>query len=181
MNYAKIDRCEYVNGNGIGVSLYVSGCHFHCPGCFNQDAWDFNYGKEWNEEAVNKLLEYANKPYINRVTILGGEPLAKENASEIINIVKKIKEKFPDKKIWLYTGFTWKQIFNPAVLDILDSERDTYIDTVKNIVSMCDVLVDGKYIEALHDATLKWRGSSNQRVINVQKTLETGKIVLYNN
>jgi anaerobic ribonucleoside-triphosphate reductase activating protein len=169
------------NGSGIGVSLFVQGCRFHCKNCFNPETWSFNGGRKWTNKSKDKFLELASEPYIVRVSILGGEPLEEENVYDVLSLLHEIKNKFPDKEIWLYTGFTWNQIFKPAVLNVLDVDRDNLIKARKDSVSMCDVLVDGKYIDELNNISLKWCGSSNQNVIDVQKTLATGEIVLYNN
>lgn len=169
------------NGSGIGVSLFVQGCRAHCKNCFNSETWGFTGGKEWTKQTKEEFLKLVAQPFVARVTILGGEPLEPENVYDVLSLIKDIKAKFPDKKIWLYTGFTWNQIFKPAVLNVLDVDRDNLIKARKDSVSMCDVLVDGKYIDELNNISLKWCGSSNQNVIDVQKTLATGKVVLYNN
>ena len=148
MRYAQILPFEVCNGEGIGCSLFVQGCHFHCAGCFNQEAWDFNGGNEWNDDIKEKFFEIIKKPYIKRVSILGGEPLANENVQSVYNLIKEIKENFPEKKIWLYTGYT----------------ITTFDDLRKQVLSVCDVVVDGKYIKHLSDITLKFRGSKNQTI-----------------
>lgn len=181
MRYALIRKMDVSNGSGIGVSLFVQGCRFHCKNCFNPETWSFNGGKEWTDDSKNKFLELASEPYIVRISILGGEPLEEENVYDVLSLLNEIKIKFPNKKIWMYTGFTWSQIFKPAVLDVVDVDRDNIIKARKNVASMCDVLVDGKYVDELNNISLKWCGSSNQNVIDVQKTLATDKIVLYNN
>lgn len=181
MRYALIRKMDVSNGRGIGVSLFVQGCRFHCKNCFNQETWGFNGGKEWTEKSKDKFLELASEPYIVRISILGGEPLEEENVYDVLSLLYEIKNKFPDKEIWLYTGFTWNQIFKPAVLDVVGADRDNLIKARKNVASMCNVIVDGEYVDELNNISLKWRGSSNQNVIDVQKTLATGKIVLYNN
>ena len=175
MRYAQITPFEICNGKGAGVSLFTQGCHFRCKGCFNQKTWDFDGGKEWTEEIKNKFFKLIDRPYIKRVSILGGEPLANENVSEVFNLIEEIKNKFPDKSIWLYTGYSLEDIIEPknCKLNEIHLLRAT-------IVKMCDVLVDGRYVDGLKDLTLKFRGSSNQRVIDVQETLKESKIVLYN-
>lgn len=180
MKYAQITPFEVCNGKGAGVSLFVQGCHFQCEGCFNQETWDFNGGKEWTEEIEYKFFELIDKPYIKRVSILGGEPLANENVQNVFNLISKLKIKFPDKSIWLYTGHKWEHIMYPIVTDDLNPERDKLIDCRENIIKMCDVLIEGRYIDKLKDLTLKFCGSSNQRVIDVQQSLNKQKIVLYN-
>ena len=180
MRYAQITPFEVCNGKGAGVSLFVQGCHFHCDGCFNQDSWDFCGGKEWTEEVEGKFFELINRPYIKRVTILGGEPLANENVVDVYNLIIKIKNKFPQKSIWLYTGYKFDGIIRPVVTDNFDPERDIILECRKDIVKMCDVLIDGRFIEELKDLTLEFRGSSNQRIIDVRESLKDNKIVLYN-
>lgn len=161
MRYAQITPFEVCNGKGAGVSLFVQGCHFQCKGCFNQEAWDFNGGKEWTEEVENKFFELIDKPYIKRVAILGGEPLANKNVKDVYRLIFKIKDKFPDKSIWLYTGYQFEEIMNPPLIDGVTTTR-------KMTVEMCDVLIDGRFIEGLRDLTLEFRGSSNQRIIKLQ-------------
>lgn len=181
MRYAQITPFEVCNGKGAGVSLFVQGCHFHCKGCFNTDSWDFCGGKEWTKEIEDKFFELVGRPYIKRISILGGEPLVDENVIGVFNLVKKLKVKFPDKSIWLYTGYKWESILHPVVTDDFNPERDIIIDHRRNVVEMCDVVIDGRFIESLRDLTLKFRGSSNQRVIDVKESLRKNEIVLYNN
>ena len=180
MRYAQITPFEVCNGRGAGVSLFTQGCYFQCKGCFNQDTWDSNGGKEWTEEIENKLFKLIDRPYIKRISILGGEPLINENVSDVFNLIVKLKDKFPNKSIWLYTGYKWEHIFYPVVTDDLNWGRDQIIDYRQRIVEMCDVMVDGRYIDKLKDLSLKFAGSSNQRVIDVKESLKEDKIVLYN-
>lgn len=176
MRYALMREMDISNGKGIGVSLFVQGCPIHCKGCFNQNIWNFEGGKKWTEEVKNKFFGLIDKPYIKRISLLGGEPLVYENLPDIYNLIKEIKSKFPNKDIWLYTGYT---------LSI--SDFDTSVDIgwdnglLQNfILTMCDVVVDGPYIEEQRDLTLAFRGSKNQRLIDVKKTLEQGEIALWN-
>lgn len=164
------------NGEGVGVALFVQGCHFHCPNCFNHETWDFNGGKEWTEEVKNKFLELANKPYIKRISILGGEPLAKENLDDVLDLVNEFRLLRHKKSIWLYTGYTWKEIRKSNMKDGL-----RYGEWTKRakIITECDVLVDGQYIEPQRDISLPYRGSSNQKLIDIQKSLQKGEIVLW--
>lgn len=165
MRYAQIRNMDISNGENLGVSLFVQGCRFQCKNCFNKETWDFNSGKEWTEEIENKFFELVDRPYIKRISILGGEPLANENVSDVFNLIKKLKVKFLDKNIWIYTGFKFENILNNQLR--------------RNVIEMCDVVVDGRYIDELKDLTLKFRGSSNQRLIDVKKTLKENKIILY--
>lgn len=181
MRYAQIRSMDISNGEGVGVSLFVQGCPFHCKNCFNSETWDFNGGKEWTEETKNKFLELIDRPYIKRVSILGGEPLAEPNLGEVLSLVKEIREKFPDKTIWLYTGYSIEDIvnFNTKPYSVVQQYFD--IDNfIRNaILIYVDVLVDGEYIDEQKDLTLKFRGSKNQKVIDVKETLKQEKVVLY--
>ena len=177
MRYSSIRNMDISNGENIGVSLFVQGCPFHCYNCFNSDTWDFNGGKEWTKETKNKFLKLIDRPYIKRVSLLGGECLAEQNLSDVLSLVEEIRNLFPSKTIWLYTGYTWGNLID-GIHYPLDA---TWEDSVlrKSIIKLCDVLVDGEYIDDQRDVTLKWRGSKNQRVIDVQKSLKQGKVVLY--
>ena len=164
MKYAKIRKMDISNGEGVRVSLFVQGCSFHCKNCFNQETWDFNGGKEFTTAEIQKIIELADKDYIAGLSILGGEPLHNNNVDEVFHIVATFKEKFPNKDIWLWTGFKFEDA-------IKDSKR-------KFILRNIDVLVDGQFEEDKKDLTLKWRGSSNQRVIDCKKSLAENKIIL---
>lgn len=210
MRYAQIRSMDISNGEGVGVSLFVQGCPFHCKNCFNSDTWDFNGGKEWTEETKNKFLELIDRPYIKRVSILGGEPLAEQNLDGVLDLIKEIREKypispnaisqnalkssvldndnskeirisFPEKNIWLYTGFKWEDIMYSKMPHPPKHTPEEFLhwNQRKEIISLCNVVIDGEYIDEQRDMTLKWRGSSNQRVIDTKKSLERGKIVLY--
>ena len=183
MRYASIRELDISNGEGVGVSLFVQGCHFHCYNCFNTETWDFNGGKEWTEETKNKFIKLIDRPYIHRISILGGEPLAERNLDEVLSLIKEIRISFPEKSIWLYTGYDF---------DLLNSKYNEYkytpfaanadeLLTRWEIISNVDVLVDGEYIDEQKDLTLKWRGSKNQHVIDVKQSLAQNKIVLYCN
>ena len=184
MRYSQIRNLDISNGLGVGVSLFVQGCPFHCKNCFNSDTWDFNGGKEWTEKTKNKFMELIDRPYIKRVSFLGGECLADQNLDEVLKLVQEIRISFPEKTIWLYTGFCWNDImcsFAGLQADyvVLDKKDIEAWEKRKEIISNADVLVDGEYIDEQRDITLKWRGSSNQRVISVVDSLAQGKIVLY--
>ena len=164
MRYAKIDEYEVVNGKYGGISLYVQGCPHRCPGCFNPETWDFNGGKEWTNEVKEEFLNLINRPYIKRVSILGGEPL--ERPYPIYCLTDKIKRQFGNQKsIWIYSGYTWEEIMNSR-------------ERTKAILS-ADILVDGRFEEDKKDLALKFRGSTNQRIIDIQKSLQEGKVILY--
>lgn len=147
MRYAQIRRMDISNGEGIGVSLFVQGCHFACKNCFNQETWDFNGGKEFTLDKELYLLSLCTKPYIKRLSILGGEPLTPENIDTVTNISKLFKGQFPNKKLWIWTGYTFE-----------DYVKD------KEITKYADVIVDGRFVDELKDLNLKFRGSSNQRI-----------------
>lgn len=179
MRYAQIRSTDISNGEGIGVSLFVQGCPFHCKGCFNSETWDFNGGEQWTTDKLNKFILLAGQPFVKRISILGGEPLCRENLSEVLSLVKEIRSAFPQKNIWLYTGFTWEGIIHPAITDDFNPERDLTMVLRKQVVHNIDILVDGRYEENERDLSLAFRGSRNQRVIDVQASLKQGKVVLY--
>lgn len=181
MRYNQIRECDIANGEGIGIALFVQGCHFKCKNCFNPETWDFNGGKEWTPEVEDKFIELASRPYIKRISLLGGECLADENLDEILKLVNRIRLLLPEKTIWLYTGYEWefiKDSFGESKKFLQASWKDNIIKRYK-IVSQCDVLVDGRYVDSLRDVTAKWKGSTNQRVIDIQESLKQNKVVLH--
>ncbi len=169
MNYADIKRVDVANGEGVRVSVFVSGCNHHCKGCFNQCAWDFNYGNKFTDEDINKVLNYLNHDYISGLSLLGGEPLEPQNQEGLLPLVKKVKEKFPNKNIWCYTGFD----FEKDVIGKMAKENKTSNELIRYL----DVVVDGKFEEDKKDLKLRFRGSSNQRIIDVKETLKENKVV----
>jgi anaerobic ribonucleoside-triphosphate reductase activating protein len=174
MRYAGYDECELCNGLNIGASFYVQGCNQRCDGCFNPETWDFDGGKQWNESVKKKFLNVINKPYIKRVTILGGEPLENVNMPLVFDLITTIKKLYPDKTIWLYTG---KEI-NVDDFDFVGI-RFMRNGVVKgHILSLCDYIVDGAFIKEQRDLTLAFRGSTNQRIIDVKETLKNKEITL---
>lgn len=184
MRFASMRNLDISNGEGVGVSLFVQGCDRHCFNCFNSETWDFNGGKEWTEEAKNKFIKLIDRPYINRISVLGGEPLAKQNLDEVLSLIKEIRISFTEKTIWLYTGFCWNDImcsFAGLQADcvVLDKKDIEAWEKRRKIISNIDVLVDGEYIDEQKDLSLKFRGSKNQRVIDVKQSLAQNKIVLY--
>ena len=187
IHYASIRNLDISNGEGVGVALFVQGCPFnpHCYNCFNPDTWDFNGGKEWTQETEDKLIELASRPYIKRLSILGGEPLADENLDGVLHLVNRFRLSLPNKSIWIYSGFTWESIMNyePSETDDFDYIEESYIDGLyekrKEIISKCTVMVDGKYIDSQRNPSKKWAGSDNQRVIDIRKSLEQNQIVLH--
>ena len=191
IRYAQIRECDVSNGEGIGVALFVQGCRFRCPNCFNAETWDFHGGKEWIQEVKNKFLELSNRPYIKRISILGGEPLAEENLDDVLDLVNRIRLSLPQKSIWLYTGYKvigisdgfWVVEPNVITDKILDPDKlvKGINDSKKrsDIILKCDVLIDGRYIDSQRNLTLKWCGSENQRVINIKESLQKGEVVLW--
>lgn len=169
MNYADIKKIDVANGEGVRVSVFVSGCNHHCKGCFNQCAWDFNYGKKFTEKEEQQIIDYMNHDYISGLSLLGGEPLEPKNQEGLLPLVKKVKEKFPDKNIWCYTGFD----FEKDVVGKMAKNNETTRELLKYI----DVIVDGKFEEDKRDLKLQFRGSSNQKIVDVKKSLQTGQIV----
>jgi anaerobic ribonucleoside-triphosphate reductase activating protein len=165
MNYGNIKFIDTADGEGVRVSLFVSGCRNHCPGCFNQDTWDFDFGKEFTEVEENEILEGCNKEYISGLTILGGEPFEEENQKVIVELIKKFKEKFPKKTLWMYTGYILDK-------DLLSGQRK-YVEGVTGLIlDSIDVLVDGPFILAERNLSLKFRGSNNQRILDKEKIKE---------
>ena len=171
MNYAEIKKTDIANGEGVRVSLFVSGCRRHCKNCFNKIAWDFAYGKPFTAAVEEELLEALSPAYIAGLTLLGGDPMEPENQRALLPFVKKVRERFPQKNIWCYTGYTY------ADGGILEPQANC--EATRELVSLLDVLVDGRFEEDLKDIRLKFRGSSNQRVIDVQRSLREKNIVLY--
>ena len=170
MNYATIKNNDIANGLGIRVSLFVSGCTHHCKGCFNSVAWSFDYGNPFTKEIQNQILSLLDKPYIKGLTLLGGEPMEPQNQVEIIKLLRQVKQKFPQKDIWCYSGYTLEEL-----RDTNNRSRTSFTD---EILSLVDVLVDGKFEEEKKNFKLKFRGSSNQRLINMKQTQIEQKIVL---
>ena len=169
MNYADIKKIDVANGEGVRVSVFVSGCNHHCKGCFNECAWDFNYGKEFSEKEEQQIIDYMNHDYISGLSLLGGEPLEPRNQEGLLPLVKKVKEKFPNKDIWCYTGFD----FEKDVVEKMAKNNETTRELLKYI----DIIVDGKFEEDKKNLKLQFRGSSNQKIVDVKKSLQTGQIV----
>ena len=162
MRYNTIRKMDISNGPGVRVSIFMQGCSFHCKGCFNEETWDFNGGEEYNDDTINRVLELASADYIVGLSILGGEPMHPKNIDGTTKLAKAFKEKYPEKNIWVWTGYLFDK-------DLSDKEVMKYID----------VLVDGQFKIDLFDPTLKWKGSSNQRVIDVKKSIKNKKVKLY--
>lgn len=171
MNYATIKKRDIANGVGVRVSLFVSGCTHRCKNCFNQETWDFNYGEEFTEDTENLILEYLKPTFVNGLSLLGGEPFEKKNQKALVPFLRKVKSAFPDKDIWCYTGY----LFDKELL----KESRARCEFTDEMLSMIDILVDGKYIEEEKDITLQFRGSKNQRIIDVKRSLSENSVVLW--
>lgn len=177
INYHNITHDDMNNGDGLRVVLWLSGCSHHCFNCQNPQTWDPDSGILFDESAKQEIFNELSKDYISGITLSGGDPLHENNLSEVLSLVEEILNLFPSKTIWLYTGYTCENLID-GIHYPLDA---TWEDSVlrKSIIKLCDVLVDGEYIDEQRNITLPWRGSNNQRVIDVQKSLEQGKVVLY--
>lgn len=173
MNYATIKWTDIANGVGVRISLFVSGCTHRCKNCFNEIAWDFAYGQPFDEEVMDKILKELGEGYITGLSLLGGEPLEPQNQEALYPFIKEVKKRYPNKTIWCYTGF----ILDESTGALQEKHKNT--PYTKELISLFDVLVDGPFVEELKDIRLKFRGSANQRLIDVQKTLQTGKFVPY--
>ena len=183
MRYARIRKMDVSNGEGVGISLFVQGCHFHCKGCFNQETWDFNGGKEWTPEIEEQFIQLANKPYIKRISILGGEPLADENVRDVYNLIAQLKGRYPEKKVWLYTGYEWEKIV--AESNVIRVENGDYLSNLYRYgaIVFADIVVDGKFQldkQDLYNDNIVFAGSTNQRVIDSGASLSNGRIILHN-
>lgn len=173
MNYATIKWYDIANGEGVRISLFVSGCTHRCKNCFNQVAWSFDYGEKFDETVAEKILQEIGSSYISGLSLLGGEPLEPQNQTALLPFVREMKKRYPEKTVWCYTGFLLDE-----ETGVLREKHKNTLDT-KELISLFDVLVDGPFIEELYDIRLKFRGSSNQRILDVQKTLEQKRSVLY--
>lgn len=178
MNYHNITYPDQNNGDGLRIVLWVAGCEHRCTNCQNQQTWSPQSGIPFDKNAMNEILNELKKDYISGITFSGGDPLHPKNVQNVLKIVDEIRVSYPAKNIWLYTGYTWEQIMHPVITDI-NSEQLKMLQMRKELASKCDVLIDGRYIDELRDVSLHWRGSSNQRVINVQETLKQNQIVLW--
>ena len=161
MNYANMKEYDIADGPGVRVSLFVSGCRHHCKGCFNEETWDFQFGNPYTKEVEDKIIELLGSSCIQGFTLLGGEPFEPENQVELVKLLKRIRETYPQKDIWCYTGFLWD-------VDLVEGGR-AHTEVTDEMLSYIDVLVDGPFVEALKDITLVFRGSSNQRVLELNK------------
>lgn len=171
MNYAEIKYCDVANGPGVRTSLFVSGCNHHCPGCFNEIAWDFNYGKPFTQDTIDSIIESLKPDYIQGLTLLGGEPFEYSNQKGLLPLVRQVREVLPQKDIWCFTGFLFDK-------DIIENMCKKWKET-NELLSYIDVLVDGRFVEELKNLNLKFKGSENQRTILVNESLKSGNVILY--
>ena len=171
MNYATIKNCDIANGPGVRVSLFVSGCTHHCRGCFNEIAWDFNYGQPFTQQTIDQILEMLKPAYIKGITLLGGEPFEPQNQPALVELLRQIKAAYPEKTVWAYSGYLFDKHILPGKLGDPAVTRE--------LISYLDVLVDGPFILEQKNLSLRFRGSSNQRLIHVPASLERGEVVLW--
>lgn len=171
MHYGEIKNCDIANGEGVRISLFVSGCTNHCENCFQPQTWDFNYGTPFTKETEDELLRLLAPDYINGLTLLGGEPFEPDNQPALLPFLHRVRQELPQKNIWSFTGFTWEELHTPGSYP--------RCEVTDELLSLLDVLVDGRFVEALHDISLRFRGSSNQRIIDVRKTLASGTLTLW--
>ena len=169
MNYGEIKYYDIANGPGVRTSLFVSGCRNRCEDCFNRETWAFDFGKPYTEETENAIAESLKPDYIAGLTVLGGEPFEKENQPEVLKLVKRVRKEFPNKTIWIFSGFTYEELI---------SGSRASGETTNEILSVCDVLVDGRFDKSKKNISLKFRGSENQRIIDLKPTLLQNKVVL---
>lgn len=170
MNYGNIKTCDVSNGIGVRTSLFVSGCTHHCKGCFNAETWDFSYGQPFTAETEALLLAELGKSYVSGLSVLGGEPFEPDNQRALLPFLRRVRESFPGKTIWVYSGYTWEE---------LTGGSRARCEATEEMLSLIDVLVDGEFVEARKDISLRFRGSGNQRIINVPHSLAAGVIVLW--
>ncbi len=171
MNYGTIKEYDVANGEGVRISLFVSGCTNHCKGCFQPETWDFEYGQAYTEAEEERILRFLSQPLTDGLTILGGEPMEEVNQKSLVGLCEKVKAAYPDKTIWCYTGFVYDR-------DLVPGGR-RYTEVTDRFLSLIDVLVDGPFVLEKKDISLSFRGSSNQRILNMKETLKTGSPVLY--
>lgn len=171
MNYGEIKKCDIANGEGVRTSLFVSGCTHHCKGCFNPDTWDFGFGRPYTAETEQEIIDSLKPDHIDGLSLLGGEPFEPANQRELVKLLRRVKTELPKKNVWCYTGYLFDaELLSPS------RARCEYTD---EMLSMTDILVDGEFVEAKKNISLAFKGSENQRIIDVQKSLAAGEVVLY--
>lgn len=171
MNYAEIKTCDIANGAGVRTTLFVSGCRHHCEGCFNPGTWAFEAGEPFTKEVEDSIIESLEPAYVDGLTLLGGEPFEPENQPALVSLLKRVRAERPSKDVWAYSGFTWDQIVN--------GPSRAHTEHARELLSLVDVLVDGPFVLAKKDISLRFRGSSNQRIIDVQRSLAAGSVQLW--
>lgn len=170
MNYGAIKKCDIANGVGVRTVLFVSGCTHHCKGCFQPETWNFDYGERYTKETEDEIIESLRPDYVDGITLLGGEPFEPENQRELVKLLRRIKKELPQKTVWSFSGYTYEE---------LTGDSRAACEVTKEMLSMLDVLVDGEFVEAKRNISLRFRGSENQRLIDMNKTRKEGKIVLW--
>ena len=170
MNYGAIKKCDIANGVGVRTVLFVSGCTHHCRGCFQPETWNFDYGERYTKETEDEIIESLRPDYVDGITLLGGEPFEPENQRELVKLLRRIKKELPQKTVWSFSGFTYEE---------LTGDSRAVCEVTNEMLSMLDVLVDGEFVEAKRNISLRFRGSENQRLIDMNKTRKEGKIVLW--
>lgn len=171
MNYANIKYCDIANGTGVRTSLFVSGCTHRCPGCFNSEAWDFSFGEPFTEETQKKIIDSLKPAYVAGLSLLGGEPMEPANQRALLPFLRKVKSSCPGKDIWCYTGYTLEK-------DLTEGGR-AHCEATDELLGYLDILVDGRFVEAEYDITLRFRGSKNQRLIDLPASLREGRVILW--
>ena len=170
MNYGAIKKCDIAKGVGVRTVLFVSGCTHHCKGCFQPETWNFDYGERYTKETEDEIIESLRPDYVDGITLLGGEPFEPENQPELVKLLRRIKKELPQKTVWSFSGFTYEE---------LTGDSRAVCEVTNEMLSMLDVLVDGEFVEAKRNISLRFRGSENQRLIDMNKTRKEGKIVLW--
>ena len=170
MNYGAIKKCDIANGVGVRTVLFVSGCTHHCKGCFQPETWNFDYGEKYTKETEDEIIESLRPDYVDGITLLGGEPFEPENQRELVKLLRCIKKELPQKTVWSFSGYTYEE---------LTGDSRAVCEVTNEMLSMLDVLVDGEFVEAKRNISLRFRGSENQRLIDMNKTRKEGKIVLW--
>ncbi|MBR2523035.1 MAG: anaerobic ribonucleoside-triphosphate reductase activating protein [Clostridiales bacterium] len=171
MFYGAIKDCDIANGAGVRVSLFVSGCRNHCKGCFQPETWAFDYGQEFTSETEDEIISMMKPAYIRGLTVLGGDPFEPENQRALLPFIRRIRNEYPSKDIWMYSGYTFEEL--------MGENPHCHLDITEDILGSIDVLIDGRFEEHLRDLSLQFRGSSNQRIINVSKSLTSGELILW--
>ncbi|MBQ7356881.1 MAG: anaerobic ribonucleoside-triphosphate reductase activating protein [Clostridia bacterium] len=172
MNYCGLKKSDIANGEGIRTTIFVSGCRNRCPGCFQPETWDFNYGEPFDESVIGEIFKTMENPSVRGLTVLGGEPMEPENQEGLLPFLRKFKEKFPRKNIWLYTGYLYEEL-----IGLTPSAKRTEI--TDELLSLVDILVDGRFEKDKYRLGLRFRGSENQRIIDMNKTREAGEVVIW--